>query len=109
MGPRNLNDSQLRWRFAVLWWFAGGIASFGVIALLGVGLIALPVGVGLLLLLVVFRAPGAWMAPAGAATVAAVLFARLLVNPDAPNDEVLPVLISGVVAILAYAMHFRNR
>ncbi|MGH2753963.1 MAG: hypothetical protein ACRDLB_05970, partial [Actinomycetota bacterium] len=78
---------------SVLWFLAGGIAGFSFLDLVGFGALTLMPSIGFGLLLLMLRVPGIWMWLVGAGTVGAALWGSLIIDPNAPDDELWPLLL----------------
>lgn len=93
---------------ALSWFIAGTLVGFSVLASASIGLFTLLPALGFTLYLAVVKMPGAWMFAVGAGLTTAILWTRVLLDSDAPDDYLLPLLVSLAVAGFGLVMFFRN-
>ena len=93
---------------ALRWWISGGLLSFAIQSRVSIGFFLLLPAAFLVLLCVIVDFRGLWMGLAGFATVASGVSLTLVLDPNAPEDSLIPTIAWAVLAALSYLLHWKK-
>ena len=91
------------------WVMSGALFGFSLIALASVGVFVLPLTLGAAALLAFKRVQGGWLFVVAAGTAFAMLWLSLVIDPNAPDDSLVPAVSGLVVAVVAWVFYRRSR
>lgn len=84
----------------IAWAFSGALFGFALLAMTSIGVFVLIAAVAMALPLVILRAPGSpWFLVGGGVTFA-LAWLSLVLDPNAPDDSLWPVLVGMAIAII---------
>ena len=91
----------------MLWVVAGAAMGFSIAALTSIGMFTVLPSALFVLMLLMLRVPGFWAGVCALGVTAAALQLSLVIDPNAPDDDLLPVF-AGAGAALLGAVLFRS-
>ena len=91
-----------------LWIVAGALFGFSLIALASIGVFILPLALGEAAVLTFLKVRGAWLFVVAAGATFALAWLRLVLDPNAPDDSLVPVVVGAVVALAGWFLHRRS-
>jgi cation transport ATPase len=87
------------------WVFAGALFGFSLLALASIAVGGLTVALGAAPLLALRRVRSAWLFVVAASVAFFFGWMSLVVDPNAPDDSLWPLLVGALVAILAGVLY----